>query len=388
MKVPLSRPDIGQAEIHAVVEVLQSGTLSIGPNVEELERLCAQCAGVRFAVAVNSGTSALMLIMKFLNPRKGDLWITTPFSFVTSSNIALYERAIPIFSDIDPITLNMDPQALSETINQIIKGQHTIGDGRVHYQSNRLKGIIGVDIFGQPMDWDAVIALCNKHRLEIVEDSCESIGATYKGKPCGSFGIAGAFAFYPNKQITTGEGGVVVTDHYDLFQMARSLRNQGRGIDEQWLNHVELGYNFRMDELSASLGVQQMNRIDQLLNQRAAVANQYNQLFRDSSYIQTPVIGAFTTKMSWFVYVILLDPHIPRDRLLSFLQKKGVGCREYFRPIHLQPLYQKMFGYRPGTFPVTESIAARTIALPFHSQLTSEEQEYVVDCVQQGVEML
>ncbi len=388
MKVPLSRPDIGQAEIDAVVGVLRSGTLSMGPHVEELERLSAQRAGVRFAVAVNSGTSALMLIMKFLNLQKGDLWITTPFSFVTSSNIVLYERAIPIFSDIDPVTLNMDPSALTETINQVIQGRLTIGDGRVHYQSNRLKGVIGVDIFGQPLDWDAVTALCNKHRLEIVEDSCESIGATYKGKPCGSFGIAGAFAFYPNKQMTTGEGGVLVTDHHDLYQMARSLRNQGRGINEQWLNHVELGYNFRMDELSASLGVQQINRLDQLLERRAAVANRYNQLFRDCCYVQTPIIGPFTTRMSWFVYVILLDHHIPRDRLLSFLEKEEVGCREYFRPIHLQPVYQKMFGYKPGVFPITESIAARTIALPFHSQLSSAEQEYVVDRVKRGVETL
>lgn len=388
MNVPLSRPDIGPEEIASITEVLKSGVLSMGTQIEAFEELAASRAGVRFGVAVNSGTSALMLIMKFLNPSRGDLWITTPFSFITSSNIALYEKAIPIFADIDPYTYNLDIQAVQETAHQITQGRYKIGDGRVSAQSDRLRGMIGVDVFGQPIDWDPLITVCNQYRLEIVEDSCEAIGSCYKGKACGSFGIAGAFAFYPNKQITTGEGGVLVTDHADLYEMARSMRNQGRGQDAQWLHHVRLGYNFRMDELSAALGLQQLKKLDRFLELRATVAERYNTLFEPCNFIQTPFIAPYTTRMSWFVYVILVDQRVNRDRLIAYLHKKGIGCREYFHPIHLQPFYQKTFGYSEGAFPVTESIAKRSLALPFHNQLTLEEQEYVVEQIKDGVELL
>ncbi|MDD8054031.1 MAG: DegT/DnrJ/EryC1/StrS aminotransferase family protein, partial [Thermotogota bacterium] len=243
--VPLSSPDIGEEEVRAVEQVLRSSILSIGPKVQEFEKLVSEYSGLRYCVAVNSGTSALMLIMKAAGVTVGDRYLTTPFSFVTSSNILLYEGAEPVFVDIDPLTFNMDVRQLEQRYAE-------------DPAKETIKGIVGVDVFAQPLDWDPILDFTQKTGLKVIEDSCEALGSSYKGKNCGSFGSAGAFAFYPNKQMTTGEGGVVVTDDEEIYQLCRSMRNQGRGVAENWLEHVRLGYNFRMDELNAALGIEQV----------------------------------------------------------------------------------------------------------------------------------
>jgi len=371
--VPLSGPDIGEEEVRAVEGVLRSTILSIGPKVQEFERRMAEYSGLRFCVAVNSGTSALMLIMKAAGVKAGDRYLTTPFSFVTSSNILLYENAEPVFVDIDPLTFNMAPRALEE-----------------RYATDPAKetpqGIVGVDIFAQPLDSDPLLDFSPKHGLQVIEDSCEALGSSYKGRNCGTFGIAGAFAFYPNKQMTTGEGGVVVTDDEEIYLLCRSMRNQGRGVAENWLEHVRLGYNFRMDELSAALGVEQVKKLDVFIRKRNTVAERYAKLLAGVEGVRAPVIAPFTTRVSWFVYVVTLAEGIDRDRLIVYLQERGVQSRNYFTPIHLQPFYKERFGYREGMLPITENLSKRTLAIPFYNNLTEEDQEYVVHSLKEGIE--
>jgi len=371
--VPLSGPDIGEEEVRAVEGVLRSTILSIGPKVQEFERRMAEYSGLRFCVAVNSGTSALMLIMKAAGVKAGDRYLTTPFSFVTSSNILLYENAEPVFVDIDPLTFNMAPRALEERY-------------ATDPAKETIKGIVGVDIFAQPLDWDPILNFSRKHGLQVIEDSCEALGSSYKGRNCGTFGIAGAFAFYPNKQMTTGEGGVVVTDDEEIYLLCRSMRNQGRGVAENWLEHVRLGYNFRMDELSAALGVEQVKKLDVFIRKRNTVAERYAKLLAGVEGVRAPVIAPFTTRVSWFVYVVTLAEGIDRDRLIVYLQERGVQSRNYFTPIHLQPFYKERFGYREGMLPITENLSKRTLAIPFYNNLTEEDQEYVVHSLKEGIE--
>ena len=363
INIPLAKPDITEAEIKAVVGVLKTSCLALGPRLKEFEDAIAEYAGVRYAVAVNSGTSALHLIIRALGIGEGDEVITTPFSFISSSNCILYERARPVFVDIEPKTLNIDPERIEAAITP------------------RTKAILAVDVFGHPAGWARLEEIADKRDLLLIEDSAEALGSEIDGRCCGSFGQAGIFAFYPNKQITTGEGGVILTNDAELANICRSMANQGRGEGGEWLQHVRLGYNYRMDEMSAVLGLVQLSRIEEIVAARARVANWYEEMLNEIEGVAAPYVAP-NVRMSWFVYVVRLSEastRKDRDRILQGLQEKGIGCRNYFAPIHLQPFYRGILGTKEGDFPVTESIAARTIALPFYNRLSKREVEYVLE---------
>jgi perosamine synthetase len=384
MNIPLAKPDITEREIEAVTAVLRTPQLALGPKLKEFEYEMAQYIGVKYAIAVNSGTSALHLIIKALAISDGNEVITTPFSFISSANCILFENAKPIFVDIQPTTLNIDPARIEEQITV------------------NTKAILAVDVFGQPADWDSLQEIAYRYGLKLIEDSAEALGAEYNShesrvngrgsrtidqrnqdslmwRKAGSFGDAAVFAFYPNKQITTGEGGIVVTNNKEIACLCRSLRNQGRKEGSTWLQHERLGYNYRLSDINCALGIAQLERIQEILDRREQVAKLYNQRLKDVEEIEIPYVSP-NVKMSWFVYVIRLSERytrIDRDRILQGLRKRGIGCGDYFQPIHLHPVYRQL-GYREGDFTVTESIAARTIALPFHNNLTEGEIDYVV----------
>jgi perosamine synthetase len=368
LKVQLAKPDITQKEIDAVVDVMKSGILSIGPKVEEFEERISKYVGVKHAIAVNSGTSGLHLLIKSYGIEKGDEVITTPFSFVASANCVLFEGAQPVFVDIDPKTLNMDIKKIEEKIN------------------SKTKAILAVDVFGHPVNMKAIKEIADAHGLTVIEDSCEAIGSEYNGIKCGCMADGAVFAFYPNKQITTGEGGVIITNDDAVADLCRSYRSQGRAITGLWLHHERLGYNYRLSELHAALGTVQMERIDEIIDKRGKVADSYNSRLKDISGIQIPYIDPGVSKMSWFVYVIKLDPKIDRDKLMQYMLENGVGCRPYFTPIHLQPYFTEMFGYKEGDFPITEKIANSTIALPFFNDLNEDQIEYVVMRLKEGIQ--
>lgn len=367
MKVQLAKPDIGQKEIDSVVEVMKSGILSIGPKVREFEKKIEDYIGVKHAVAVNSGTSGLHLLIKAYGIKEGDEVITTPFSFVASANCILFEGAKPVFADICPRTLNMDLGVLEEKITP------------------RTKAILAVDVFGNPMDMERLKTIADKHHLLLIEDSCEALGSEYKGKKCGSMADGAVFAFYPNKQITTGEGGMVVTNNDEIAELCRSYRSQGRAVTGFWLEHERLGYNYRLSELNSALGSVQMDRLDEIIGKRNRVAEKYNSRLKDIKGVTLPFITPGVTRMSWFVYVIRLDRSIDRNKVMQYLTDNGVSCRPYFTPIHLQTHFREMFGYKEGDFPVTEAVAASTIALPFFNDLKDEQIDYVVNVLREGI---
>ncbi|SHF51981.1 perosamine synthetase [Caldanaerobius fijiensis DSM 17918] len=369
MNVPLARPDITQREIDAVVEVLKSDILSIGPKIVEFEEKVAKYVGKKYAIAVNSGTSALHLIVRSLGIRDGDEVITTPFTFVATVNCFLYERAKPVFVDIDPDTLNMDIDKIEEKI------------------TDRTKAIMAVDIFGQPLDMVKINEIAKKYNLKVIEDSCEALGSEYNGIKAGTLCDAGAFAFYPNKQITTAEGGVIVTDNEDIAQLSRSMRSQGRPITGLWLEHERLGFNYRFSELNAALGIVQMERIEEIIKKRARVAEKYNERLKNLDGVKIPYIAPQVNKMSWFIYVIRLDKNIDRNKVMQYLINNGIGCRPYFTPVHLQPYIKEMTGYKEGDFPVTESVAKSTIALPFFNKITNEQIDYVVEKLREAINL-
>ncbi len=366
--VPLSRPDITEREIDAVVEVLRSGWLSIGPHTEAFEAACAAVAGRRHGIAVNSGTSGLHLCVRGLGIGEGDEVITTPFSFIATTNCVLFERAKPVFVDIDPDSYNMVPNAIESAITP------------------RTKAILPVEVFGNTAHFDAYERIAEKHGLAMIEDCCEALGGMLGDRPAGSFGDCGVFAFYPNKQITTGEGGLIVTDSDRLRDLCVSMRNQGRGGDA-WLAHARLGYNFRIDEMSAVLGEVQLARLDEILAKRRHVAAMYRRRLGEIEEIHLPPMVE-PESASWFVYVIRLAEGFSRDdrdAVIARLGQLGVQARNYFVPIHTQPYIQEMLGTREGDFPVTERIADRTIALPFFANLTPEQVDRVTDALKQAV---
>jgi len=372
----MSSPDLTAAEEMAVVATLKSGFLSIGSQLSAFEEATARYVGAPFAVAVNSGTSALHLAVIAAGLSDGDVAITTPFSFVASANCLLYERAAPVFVDVDPLTGNIDPSKVEEKADEICSGS----------DRERLKALIPVHTFGQPADMDPLREVASKYGLRIIEDACEAIGAEYRGRPAGTLGDAAAFAFYPNKQITTGEGGILVTANPEWRDLFRSLRNQGRDRFDAWLNHSRLGYNYRLDEMSAALGVVQISRLDELLAKRTQVAQWYTlRLDGINDLIETPEIVPSTTKMSWFVYVVRLAKSIDRFRLMKDLEDRGIPNRPYFSPIHLQPFYRDRFGFKPGDFPVAEDLGQRSLALPFSSVMTEDQVNYVCE---QTIELL
>ncbi|NLT22478.1 MAG: hypothetical protein GXX82_05480 [Syntrophorhabdus sp.] len=359
LKLPMSMPDITAQEIEEVVRVMQSRNLSIGARTVEFERLIADVAEARYAVAVTNGTSALHLCMIAAGVGPGDEVITSPFSFIASANCILFEKAIPVFVDIDPVTLNLDPAKLEEAITE------------------RTKAIVVVHVFGQPVDMDPVMAVAERHNLVVIEDACEAIGAAYKGRPVGAIGRAGTFAFYPNKQMTTGEGAALVTNDEEWAHLFQSLRNQGRDKFDGWLNHSRLGYNYRMSELNAAVGVVQLRRLDDMLKKRDDVANAYTRALSDIGEASPLQIAPTTTRMSWFVYVVRLGAGISRDRVITLMEGRGIPTRPYFSPIHLQSFYRRQFGYGPGTFPHAEAAGQSIVALPFHTNMKVEEIDVV-----------
>ncbi len=360
MKISLSSPDITQKEIDLVTEVLRSPILSMGPWLQKFEQAIADYIGVKYAIGVNSGTSGLHLIVRSLELGEGDEVITTPFSFVASSNCILFERAKPVFVDINPRTLNLDLDQVQDAITP------------------RTKAILPVHVFGQMLDMQRVRELANHYGLKVIEDSCEAIGGEFNSVKAGTLGDAAVFAFYPNKQITTGEGGVIVTNDERIAYLCRSMRNQGRGESGAWLAHERLGYNYRLNELSAALGAAQMDRLEDILTCRARVAQYYNEKLSQYDWVEVPYIDP-RVRISWFVYVIRLTSGVNRDQVIKYLQAAGIDCRPYFTPIHLQPFYVKEFGYQVGDFPITEDVSNRTIALPFYNHLGEDEIDYVIE---------
>lgn len=359
-KYPIARPYLGREEEKSVLEVLRSGYLSLGPKYMEFERNFAKRIGVKYACSVSSGTAGLHLAMIACGIRAGDEVITTPFSFVASSNCILYVGAKPVFVDIDPMTYNIDPDKIEAKINK------------------KTKAILVVHIFGQSANMDPILKLAKKYKLQIIEDACESIDATYRKKKVGTFGEVGVFAFYPNKQMTVGEGGMVVTNSKKIYEVCCCLRNQGRAKDDQWLTHEFLGYNYRLDELSAALGVTQLEKLDYMIEKRRKIAGWYNEILKPyESIVQTPITDSKNTH-TWFVYVIQIkDKRVDRNKLILNLENVGVNTRPYLPSIHLFGFYKKLFHYKKGDFPISEKVSQYSLALPMYIKLTKTDCELI-----------
>ena len=363
-RVPMSAADLNQADYDAVLEVLRTGRLALGPKSVEFEERIADYVGVAHAVTVNSGTSALHLLVRGMGIGDGDEVLVPSFTFAASVNAILYERATPVFVDVEPDTYNLDPADVEAKITP------------------RTKAIMAVDVFGHPVAWDKIEDVASRHGLMVIDDACEALGAEFRGRKLGGFGRAAAFAFYPNKQITMGEGGVIVTDDGELAAYARSVRNQGRGSGS-WLEHARLGYNYRLDEMSAALGCSQLGRIEDILARRAQVAARYDARLQETEGLRTPVVRP-DVRMSWFVYVITLDAGVDRAPVIAGLEARGIPVRVYFAPIHEQA-YVRELGIPAHGLPVTESISGRTLALPFHTNLSAGEIELVASALEASI---
>jgi len=363
MRIPLSAPDITEADITAVTAVLRTSRLSLGPNMEEFEQSIARYVGATHAVAVNSGTSALHLCIRALGISEGDEVIVPSFAFIAVANVLRYERAVPVFVDIDPHTLNLDPARIEEAITP------------------RTRAIIVVHTFGVPAALDEILEIARRHELLVIEDACEALGAQFDGRKVGSFGAAAVFGFYPNKQITTGEGGMLVTNDSNVAALSRKLRNQGRADSGEWFQHEELGYNYRISELHCALGAAQLQRIEAILERRETIAREYHRRLQDHPALEAPPIELPRRRISWFVYVLRLNQRFvtsQRDRIFQEMATRGIACGRYFAPIHLQPVYRSQ-PHRCMALTQTESIAPRTLALPFFNELTVNQIAEVCD---------
>ena len=360
-RVPLSGPYLGEREEELVLEVMRSGRLSLGPTIDRFEELLAERVGAPYAAAVSSGTAGLHLLSVTAGIGAGDEVITSPYSFAASANCFVYEGGVPVFADIDERTLNLDPAAVEAAV------------------SPRTKAIVAVDIYGYPCELDELRAIADRHGLALVQDSCEALGAEYRGAPLGSHGTSCVFAFYPNKQITTGEGGIVTTHSEEEWRLLRSLRNQGRGDSGGWLEHVRLGFNYRIDDIRAALGIGQVERLDEILALRSAVAARYAELLAGLDGVELPCADDEAHTRSWFVYVVLLSDNDTRERAIAVLEREGIGYNRYLPSIHLQPYMRERYGFAEGLCPVSEDVSSRSLALPFFTGLERAAQERVVE---------
>jgi perosamine synthetase len=367
--IPLSRPDISDADIQAVVDVLRTPFLSLGPKLAEFEERFAAYTGARFATAASSGTAALHLAVCAMELGPGDEVITTPFSFVASANCLLFENAVPVFADIDPVSFNVNPELIERLVTP------------------RTKAILPVHVFGRPADMDAILEIAQRHNLRVIEDSCEALGARWRGRTIGTLGDAGAFAFYPNKQMTTGEGGMIVTSDPTLDRLFKSLRNQGRGDSGAWLQHERLGFNYRLSDINCALGLSQLNRIDAILESRRLVAEEYRRHLAEIPGVELPVYEMAGAEVSWFVYVVRLTgfDRLGRNAVLAKLRSEGIACSDYFSPLHLQPHLRRL-GFAEGMFPVTEAVSASTVALPFYGALKREQIARVAEALRRAIQ--
>jgi perosamine synthetase len=331
--------------------------------IDRFEQVFAERVGARHAAAVSSGTAGLHLCARLAGLGPGDEAITSPFSFVASANCVLYEGATPVFADIDPRTLNLDVQAVEAAVTE------------------RTRAVVAVDIFGYPCELDALRELCDRHGLMLLEDACQALGAEYRGRPIGSHGHPAVFAFYPNKQITTGEGGMVAVGSEEEWRLLKSLSNQGRADSGGWLEHARFGYNYRLNDLAAALGVAQVEKLDRLLALRAEVASRYGELLSELEGVEAPHAGDAEHSRSWFVYVVRLARGIDREHVIGSLEADGIASSRYLPSIHLQPYMRERFGFREGMLPISEDASRRTLALPFYPQLEEEDQERVVDAL-------
>lgn len=366
MEIHLSRPDITDREIEAVRAVLRGPHLSLGPKLAEFERAFCDYIGTKRAVAVNSGTSGLFLCVSALGIGPGDEVITTPFTFVASATSIMMAGARPVFVDIDPVSLNIDPAKIESAVTR------------------KTKAILPVEIFGNPAGLDRVCEIARKHNLAIIEDSCEAVGSSLNGRKAGTFGTMSVFGFYPNKQITTGEGGMVLTDDDSLAETCVSLRNQGRAKGGGWLGHERLGYNYRLSDINCALGIVQLSRIDEIKAKRRQVAKWYQEMLADEDRLIVPAEPK-GCDLNWFVFVVRLRDDFTlerRDRILRQMTSEGIEVGNYFTPVHLMPFIAKPFGYRAGDFPAAESASRRTIALPFHNNLTKDEVATVCETLE------
>jgi perosamine synthetase len=360
MRIPLSSPDINEHDIEAVTAVLRTPQLSLGPKLEEFERMIARYLGASDAVAVSSGTSALHLCIRALGISDGDEVIVPSFAFIAVANAVRYERAVPVFVDVDSRTLNLDPERVKAAI------------------TNRTRAVILVHTFGVPAEIDRVLEISKQHGLAVIEDACEAIGAEYCGKKVGTFGDVATFAFYPNKQITTGEGGAVVTNNMQIARRVRSLRNQGIGAPGAWLAHTEIGYNYRISEINCALGISQFERLDAILERRESLAHHYDSRLSSVPQLRRPALLLPNRKISWFVYVVRLDElfsETHRDWIYNEMKGLGIALGRYFGPIHLQSAYYSSDDKPELT--VTEFEARRTLALPFFNQIRNEQVDEV-----------
>lgn len=367
--IPLARPYIGEREEELVLEVLRTGRLSLGPTIDEFERLVAERVGAPHAAAVSSGTAGLHLLCRIAGVSAGDEVITSTLSFAASANCFIYEGGVPVFADVDPRTLNMDPAAVEAAVTE------------------RTKAIVVVDMFGYPCELDELRAIADRHGLALIEDSAQALGAEYKGIPVGGHGPPAIFGFYPNKQLATGEGGVVTSHDEETHQLVVSMRNQGREYaGGSWFDHVRLGFNYRWTDIQAAVGIAQLEKLDRMLELRAAAAARYGELLAGVDGVEALIADDVEHKRSWFVYVVKLARELDRDAVMAELRREGVATAEYVPCIHLQPYMRRDFGFREGQFPVAEAVARRTLALPFFPQIEPEDQERVVDVLRAAIE--
>jgi dTDP-4-amino-4,6-dideoxygalactose transaminase len=363
-RIPLARPYLGEREEELVLEVLRSGRLSLGPTIDRFEELLAERVGAPYAAAVSSGTAGLHLLVQSVGIGPDDEVITSPLTFAASANCFLYEGAKPVFADVDERTWNLDPAAVEAAVTE------------------RTKAVVAVDMFGYPCELEPLMTLCERHGLALIEDSAEALGAEYKGAPLGSHGPPCVFGFYPNKQVATGEGGVVTTHSEADWELLRSLRNQGRSYDGGgWFNHARLGFNYRWTDLQAAVGIAQLEKLERILELRSAAAERYAELLADVPVVTLAPADDADHRRSWFVYVVALAPEIDRARVMVEMRERGVDVAEYVPCVHLLAYMRERYGFREGLCPVAEDIASRTLALPFFSTIEPDDQEYVVEAL-------